>query len=92
MDRTVMIQISIPPSGKRFADIQRELGLRFPKGRFVAVDAGVVVADAETHRQLVETLQSQGKSPKDLLIIEAGVEYPASAVVFSAGLAGSIHA
>jgi hypothetical protein len=29
----------------------------------------------------VEILQSQGRSPKDLLILQAGAEYPASATI-----------
>jgi hypothetical protein len=83
-DRSTMIQIVAQPTGERFADLQREVDRRFPTGRFVACETGVVIADDETHRQLVRKLESQGKSPKDLLIIQAGVEYPASAVIFFA--------
>ena len=65
----------------RYEEQKQEIDRRFPAGRFVAVDRGAVVADAESHRALVEQLQSQGKSPKDLLIVQAGVDYPASAVI-----------
>ena len=77
-----MIQFSTPATGERFTAIKQEVDRRFPPGRFVAVESGAVVADAESHRQLVEKLQSQGRSPKDLLILQAGIEYPASAVIF----------
>lgn len=87
-----MIQIVTPPTGERFTDLQREVDRRFPAGQFVAVESGTVVADADTHRQLVQKLASQGKSPKDLVILQAGVEYPASAVIFSAALVDQNHA
>lgn len=62
---------------------KREIDRRFPRGRFVAMEAGQVVADAENHRALVELLRTQGKSPRGLFIVQAGVDYPASAVIFS---------
>jgi hypothetical protein len=77
-----MIQFTMPPPGERFAVIQRDVDRRFPAGRFVAVEAGSVVADAESHAKLVEELRSQGKSPNGLVVIQAGVQYPASAVIF----------
>jgi len=76
-----MIQFSNPPTGQRFADIQRDVAARFPAGRFVAVEGGSVIADAESHAKLVEKLRSQGKSPQGLVVIQAGAEYPASAVI-----------
>jgi hypothetical protein len=65
-----------------YEDVRPEIDRRFAAGRFVAVEAGQIVADAESHRELVEKLQSQGKSPQGLLIVQAGVEYPQSAVIF----------
>jgi hypothetical protein len=59
------------------ADIDR----RYPVGRFVAVDSGQVVADAESHRALVQKLQSLARSPRGLRIVEAGVDYPDAAVI-----------
>lgn len=87
-----MIQFSQPPTGAQYTEVQLELSQRYPAGRFVAVEGGVVVADAENHRQLVNQLQLQGKSPKDLLIFQAGVEYPTSAVIFAAIVVGTLHA
>ncbi|MCI0358406.1 MAG: hypothetical protein L0211_07985 [Planctomycetaceae bacterium] len=87
-----MIQITAPATGERFDDIQRQVDRQFPAGRFVAVEKGVVVADAQTHGQLVEEIRSQGKSLKDMLVIQAGVEYPASAIIFTFGSAGPSHA
>ena len=83
---------SHPMSAQRFEDAKREIDSRFPVGRFVAVEMGRVVADAESHRKLVEKLQGHGKSPKDMLIVQAGVEYPDSAVIFFKPLAQRSHA
>jgi hypothetical protein len=82
--RAAMIQFINPPPGERFAVLQQDVDRRFPAGRFVAVEAGNIVADAESHSKLVEKLRSQGKSPKGLVVIQAGVHYPAAAVIFSA--------
>jgi hypothetical protein len=77
-----MIQIKTPPTGERFLDIQRDVSRRFPRGRFVAVESASAVADAETHRELVEKLRVLGKSPQGMLIVQAGFEYPEAAVIF----------
>jgi hypothetical protein len=42
----------------------------------VAADSGGIVADAESHGALVAKLESIGRSPKDMVILEAGAEYP----------------
>jgi hypothetical protein len=72
--------------------MRQEIDRRFSMGTFVAVERGRVVADAENHRTLVEKLQSQGKSPKGMLIVQAGVSYPESAEIFAAFLARRCYA
>jgi hypothetical protein len=67
--------------------VKPEINRRFPLGRFVAVEAGQVVADAENHPKLVENLTSLGKSPRGMLIVQAGVEYPDSAIVLLSQIA-----
>jgi hypothetical protein len=62
-------------------ELKEEIDRRFETGRFVAVEAQRVVADAESHSKLVEKLQALGKSPQGLLVVQAGVEYPDSAVI-----------
>jgi len=64
-------------------DVARhDIDARFPAGQFVAVEDGQVVADAQSHRLLVEKLRSQGKSPNGMLVVQAGVQYPDSAIIF----------
>jgi hypothetical protein len=61
---------------------KQSIDAQYPAGTFVAIDGGLVIADAETHRQLVEKLRSEGKSPRGMWIVQAGVDYPDSAVIF----------
>jgi hypothetical protein len=61
--------------------LKQEIDHRFPAGRFVAIEAGNVIADGVSHRELVERLAVQGKSPQGVLIVQAGVEYPKSAII-----------
>jgi hypothetical protein len=69
-------------SAEQYAAAKREIDRRYPAGQFVAIEDGQAVADAETHRMLVEKLQAQGQNPKGLLIVQAGVDYPRSAIIF----------
>lgn len=77
-----MIQFVQQPSGARYADAQAVVDRQLPAGRFAAVEAGAIIADADSHRRLVELLRSQGRTAKDMLILQAGAEYPSSAVIF----------
>lgn len=79
---SAMIQFSQSAGPERFEDVQREVNRRFAPGRFVAVEAGQPVADAESHVRLVEQLSAQGKSPRGMVVIQAGTQYPATAVIF----------
>jgi hypothetical protein len=86
-----MIQIANRASGERYTELKRQIDLQFPAGRVVAVEAGHAIADAPTHPQLVEKLRALGKSPKDMLIVQAGVEYPASATIFATAPIQTTH-
>jgi hypothetical protein len=66
----------VAPAAERYDDLRAEINRRFPSGRFVAADAGGIVADAESHSALVAKLESLGRSPRDMVILEAGAEYP----------------
>ena len=70
-----------PSRSGEYKDLKKEIDSRFPSGHFVAVESGQVIADAGSHRELVQKLEAVGKSPKDMLIVQAGVEYPESAII-----------
>ena len=77
-----MIQIAKLRDSDRVVRVKAAIDLEFPAGRFVAVQGERVVADAESHARLVDVLQSKSLSPKDLMILQAGVEYPKTAIIF----------
>lgn len=52
-------------------------------GRFVAISNGQVIAEAATFLELRDHLLSIGRDPAQVLIVQAGTEYPETAVLFS---------
>ncbi|HEY2415155.1 MAG TPA: hypothetical protein VGI40_23125 [Pirellulaceae bacterium] len=65
-----------------YGQLKPVIDRQFAAGRFVAIDDGQIVADAPTHRELTRELQSRGMTPKNMLIVQAGADYPMSAVIF----------
>ena len=61
------------------------LALTYGAGQFVAIAEGQIVADASSFALLRDRLTAQGKDPARVLIVQAGVEYPEEAVIFSLG-------
>jgi len=61
------------------------LAQTYGAGRFVAITEGHVVADSDSFAQLRSQLVAMGKDPAGVLIVEAGVEYPETAVIFTLG-------
>jgi hypothetical protein len=64
-----------------YEKLKDEIDSRYPSGRFVALRAGQVIADSESHPSLVKQLQALGETPQNMLIVQAGVEYPESALI-----------
>lgn len=48
----------------------------YAPGRYVAVDAGLVIADAASFDELTENLQAIGRDSPEVLVVQAGVEPP----------------
>mgnify|MGYP001558343577 CR=1 FL=1 len=57
----------------------------YPAGRFVAFADEKVIADAPDFDSLRTQLLEMGKDPANVLIVEAGVDYPKEVVIFCAG-------
>lgn len=64
-----------------YESLKSEIDRQFATGHFVAIDSGQVIADAASHRELMQKLDEVAKSPKDMLIVQAGVEYPATSII-----------
>jgi hypothetical protein len=54
----------------------------YPSGQFLAIAGGQIVADAERFDDLRAALDGLGKDPAQVLIVQAGVEYPETAIIF----------
>jgi hypothetical protein len=59
-----------------FKRVKPELANRYPPGWFVAFDDGEIVADAATFDDLTAALAAIGKDRPDILVVQAGVNYP----------------
>lgn len=64
---------------RRLRDVIRET---YPRGRFVAFAGGKIVADAGSFDELDMMLNQTGFDSPDVLIVQAGVEYPENATIF----------
>ena len=52
-------------------------------GRYLAISGGQIIADAAHFRELRTLLETRGMDPTQVLIVQAGMEYPETAVIFS---------
>jgi len=62
--------------------LKAAIAASFPAGRFVGIHEGEVVADADSLPSLIALLKSKGKNPAEVLAVQAGVDYPQSAIIF----------
>jgi len=76
---------------EQFTLLKADIDRRFPPGRFVAIEDDRVVADAETVRKLVEKLTVMGKDPRQMQAVQAGVDYPKTAVMLTDGIGQIAH-
>ncbi len=54
----------------------------YKPGRFVAIAGGHIVADADSFGGLRACLAVLGKDSPEVLVVQAGVDYPETAVIF----------
>ena len=55
----------------------------YPPGRFVAMYAGRVVADAATFDGVLTALAAASLDAVECLVVEVGTDYPEKAVIFA---------
>jgi hypothetical protein len=56
--------------------LKPDIDRTYPPGRFVAIHEGEIVGDAPTFRQLDESLLDRGLTSPEILVVQAGVDYP----------------
>jgi hypothetical protein len=62
--------------------IKGELAAKYPKGQFVGISRGKVVADGTNLDELITKLRALGLDPRRVLTVQAGVEVPQYAIIF----------
>ena len=70
------------PNQAAFRRLAALINETYPHGRFVAIAGGKIIADAASFAELESSLKSLGHDSADVLVVQAGVEYPESAVIF----------
>jgi len=58
----------------------------YPPGRFVAISGGKIIADAARFEEMNSVLNQMGYYSPEVLVVQAGVDYPATAVIFLSGM------
>jgi len=56
----------------------------YPKGRYVAIHQGHIIADAASSDELRRHLVTEGLDPTQILFVQAGVDYPEFAFILFA--------
>ncbi len=53
----------------------------YPHGQYVAIDKGEIVGNSASFPELFNALQSEGRTSRRILVVEAGVDYPEYGVI-----------
>ena len=61
--------------------LREEIDKTYPKGRFVALGGGKIVADSETFESMLSRLPQLGWNPRDVMVVQVGHE--ASGMILS---------
>ena len=54
----------------------------YPSGTFVAISGGNIIADAARFDELNSILHGMGNHSPEVLIVQAGVDYPETVTIF----------
>ena len=59
-----------------FRRLKAEIDARFPHGHWIAIDEARIIADAPEFDELTAALEDLGKDSSNVLLAQAGVDYP----------------
>jgi len=65
-----------------FRQLKPAIDRQYPRGHFVSIDDGLIIADAPDFEGVVTGIQKSGRDAKTVLIVQAGLDYPEKAAVF----------
>jgi hypothetical protein len=82
-DAAMDTQAQLAADQEAFRRLEGEIAKQFPRGRFVAIFAGRAIADAASFEEILAALADQRKDPGQVLVVQAGFDYPETAVIFT---------
>lgn len=65
-----------------FRRMEEEIKRTYPHGHFVAIADERIVGDADDFMTLHRALKAGGRDPREVLIVQAGFEYPEYVTIF----------
>ncbi len=71
-----------------YRQLKPTIDQQYPPGRFVAIHRGRIVDDAASFRELDEALTAKGFTSRDILVVQAGIDYPDYADILELRLLG----
>ncbi len=71
---TITSQLSA--NQRAYRELKPIIDQTYPRGQFVALHQGRVLADAVSFQELDAALTAKGLTSRDILVVEAGVQYP----------------
>ena len=69
-----------------FRDMCDLIKKTYPRGRFLAISGGKIIADAADFKGLNSRLHQLGNHSPEVLVVQAGIEYPDAVMIFGQGL------
>ena len=70
------------PNQASFQRLRSKIEASYPKGRFVAIADGRIVADAASFEELEAALRAMGRKRGESLVAEVGAELPEYVSIF----------
>lgn len=66
-----------------FRQMSSLINRTYPPGRFLAIFGGKVIADGANFAELDVKLRDMGNDSRDVLVVQADVDYPQSLTIFA---------
>jgi hypothetical protein len=71
------------PNNAAYRRMKETIDETSPRGWFVAIADDQIVARAADFQELEGMLRAQGKDPRSVLVVQAGVDYPQYVTIFA---------
>ncbi|MCI0684539.1 MAG: hypothetical protein L0Y71_20700 [Gemmataceae bacterium] len=78
-----MIEHGESENNRAYRRLKEMIDQSYPKGWFVGIADERVVGAAETFRELENSLRAQGKDPRTVLVVQAGISPPNYVTIFA---------